>query len=114
MAKQQDTERSAESRAEPDGKAPSSQVISVRLPASLADDVSEMAAQRGLRSSDLVKVAVEEYIRQTGIAAIRANTTGNLKVGPEITSFNSENSNPVEYPADVEIAGPPDVVALGL
>lgn len=113
MAKQQTVQPTGD-RTDQDGKVSASQVISVRLPVALADEISELAARRGLRSSDLVKVAVEEYMRNSGVAAYRASADF-MRLAPQFGSTEaSENSNPVERPADIEADYPPDLVSLGL
>jgi hypothetical protein len=114
MAKQQEYDGEVESPNEESGGRPAAtQVISTRLPSALTAEIAVQAARRGVRSSDLVRLAVEAYMRHPGVAGVRANSGGNLRLDPDLDSYSTENDNPVVQPAEVT-CDPPGVVAIGL
>jgi Ribbon-helix-helix protein, copG family len=113
MAKRQGSETAtSEAPEETDGKSGSTHVISVRLPSMVAELVDHEAASRGIRPSDLVRLAVEEFVRKPGVAGITANGSGTLRVPADLSPFESENTNPVVQPSDVVLESP-EVVAIG-
>jgi hypothetical protein len=87
-----------------------SQVISARLPTPLADELLSEAARRGVRPSELVRIAVESFLiaRPAGVAGISGHAEGRLRL--DLPEIETRNLNPVvEIPTE-----PPEVVAIGL
>jgi hypothetical protein len=86
------------------------QVISTRLPSDLAEALLAEAERRQMRPSELVRHAIEAYMRpQSGVAGLTANSQGALRLPPEIDGNPTENANPV-----VEIPTEPLLIAIGL
>lgn len=87
-----------------------SQVISARLPTPLADELLSEAARRGVRPSELVRIAVESFLiaRPAGVAGISGHGEGRLRL--DLPEIETRNLNPVvEIPTE-----PPEVIAIGL
>jgi hypothetical protein len=89
------------------------QVISARLPTALAEELLSEAARRGVRPSELVRQAVEAFLRAApgGVADISVYSVGMLRVfqPPEGQQSRTEN-----YNLDFEVpAEPPQVIAVG-
>ncbi len=76
------------------------QVISARLPAVLAEELLDDASRRGIRPSELVRQAVEAYLRAGSprVAGISAQSTGTLRVVTPLGNYRTENANPVTLP----------------
>lgn len=83
------------------------QVISARLPTILAEHVLAEASDRGIRPSELVRQAVEAYIR-SGVcraASVSAQGTGNMSVSSPLESQPTRNPNlVVSTPHELELA----------
>lgn len=87
-----------------------SQVISARLPTQLAEQLLSEAARRGLRPSELVRIAVESFLiaRPVGVAGLSGHAEGKLRL--DLPELETTNLNPVvEIPTE-----PPGIVAVGL
>ena len=71
------------------------QVISARLPGLLAEHVLSEASQRGIRPSELVRQALEAYMRSGSgtIASVSVQTTGSLSVSGKIKAQPTQNPN---------------------
>lgn len=107
MAKQHEVETRHNSQPEDaDSRASASQVFSVRLPSAIAELVIDEAGQRGVRPSDLLRLAVEQFTRQPGAAGIRANGSGSLRVPAGLDAFGTQNANPVVQPSNVVFDAP--------
>jgi hypothetical protein len=108
MAKQQ-----AKSSEQHDGDGrPATQVLSTRVSVAIAEEVAARASALGVRPADFVRQAVEAYMRNPGVAGLRANGEGNLKLASDDEGYATQNANPVTGPAEIT-TDPPDVVALG-
>ncbi len=65
-----------------ESKPSGSQVVSARLASALAEDLLAEAARRGVRPSELVREAVEKWLRArpAGVADIRAYAGQNMRI----------------------------------
>lgn len=72
-----------------------SQVISARLPADLAEQVLTEAARREVRPSEVVREAIELWLRATpgGVAEISAYAGQNMRVITPAVQRSTENFN---------------------
>ena len=83
------------------------QVISARLPTVLAERLLSEASSRGIRPSELVRQAVEEFIRSGGcrLASVSAQGTGNMSVASQLEAHPTRNPNlVVSTPHELELA----------
>lgn len=71
------------------------QVISARLPSALAEDLLAEAARRGVRPSELVREAVEKWLRASpaGVVDIRAYAGQNMRIITSSPESRTENFN---------------------
>jgi hypothetical protein len=78
------------------------QVVSARLPTALAEELLDQASQRGIRPSELVRQAVESYLRGGWgrVAGISAQSTGSLRVVTWLSDYRTENPNLVVTPTE--------------
>lgn len=113
MTKQQAAAHDSGQPEDADSRGSGSQVFSVRLPSAVAELVVDEAGQRGVRPSDVVRQAVEHFTRQPGLAGIRANGSGTLRVPGGLDAFDTRNANPVVQPSDV-VFDAQEGVTLGL
>ncbi len=76
------------------------QVISARLPTVLAEGLLAEANRRGIRPSELVRQAVEAYMRRgtCRVASVSAQTTGLLSVSTPLQARPTANPNLVVTP----------------
>jgi hypothetical protein len=84
------------------------QVISARLPTILAEELLDEASRRGVRPSEVVRQAVEAYLRSGSarVAGISARSTGTLRVTTPLSDYRTENPNLVVLPTEhLEAAG---------
>jgi len=72
-----------------------SQVISARLPTALAEQVLAEAGRRGVKPSEVVREAIEIWLRATpgGVAEISAYAGQNMRVITPSTQRRTENFN---------------------
>jgi len=87
------------------------QAVSARLPAVLMEQLSEEAAKRGIKPSELVRQAVEALLRGTPEknADLNASVGNQMTVVAPLNQYKTENPNlVVEVPIE-----PSHVVALG-
>jgi hypothetical protein len=99
------SEDEGEWEAEPElieSKPSGTQVISARLPTVLAEELLDDASRRGVRPSELVRQAVEAYLRgrSPGAVGISAQSTGMLRVITPLGDYRTENSNLVVLPTE--------------
>lgn len=83
------------------------QVISARLPTILAEQLLSEASNRGIRPSELVRQAVEAYVRSGAcrVASVSAQGTGNMSVASPLEAHPTRNPNLVVAPYELETAG---------
>ncbi len=83
------------------------QVISARLPTILAERLLSEASSRGIRPSEVVRQAVEAYIRSGACraASVSAQGTGNMSVASPLASQPTRNPNLVVSPPELEKVG---------
>jgi len=94
-----------------DARTPAMQAVSARLPAVLMEQLSEEAAKRGIKPSELVRQAVEALLRGTPEknADLNASVGNQMTVVAPLNQYKTENPNlVVEVPIE-----PSHVVALG-
>jgi Arc/MetJ-type ribon-helix-helix transcriptional regulator len=86
-----------------------SQVISARLPTALAEQVLALATQRGVKPSEVVREAIELWLRGTtgGVVEISAYAGQNMRVMTPSTQRRTENFNLV-----VEVETDPDRIEV--
>jgi len=86
-----------------------SQVISARLPTSLAEQVLAEAAHRGAKPSEVVREAIEMWLRAVpgGVAEISAYAGQNMRVISPAVERRTENFNLV-----VEAEANPDRIEV--
>src|SRR6266851_8293185 len=77
-------------------------VISARLPTVLAEELLSEASRRGVRPSEVVRQAVEAYLRagSAKVAGISARSTGMLRVVTPLSDYRTENPNLVVPPTE--------------
>jgi hypothetical protein len=83
------------------------QVISARLPTVLAEHLLAEASNRGIRPSELVRQAVEAYMRSGlgRVASVSAQGTGNMSVASPLEAQPTMNPNlVVSTPHELELA----------
>jgi hypothetical protein len=86
-----------------------SQVLSARLPTILAEELLAEAARRGVRPSELIRDAIELWLRAVpgGVADISAFAGQNMRVITPSVQRRTENFNLV-----VEVEADPDRVEV--
>ena len=86
-----------------------SQVISARLPTALAEKVLTEAARRGAKPSEVVREAIESWLRSTpgGVAEISAYAGQNMRIITPYVQGRTENFNLV-----VEAEANPDRIEV--
>src|SRR5215472_13328625 len=69
------------------------QVVSARLPTILAEELLDEAGRRGIRPSELVRQAVDAFLRAGSgrVAGISARGTGMLRVVTPLSDLQTEN-----------------------
>ncbi|WP_216894523.1 CopG family transcriptional regulator [Nocardia alni] len=93
------------------------QVVSARLPAQLAEELLTEAERRGIKPSELIRDALQQYLHPRfnviagGTAFINVSTSPLLTVRTRVDQYLAENSNPVVQQAEALV--PPLVAALG-
>ncbi len=98
LAHSEDAGEWEEERVEIQARPSGTQVISTRLPSHLAERLLAEAARRGVKPSELVRVALERVLNQEHVVpVITANggTTGGppLRILSPISHYTMENSN---------------------
>lgn len=84
------------------------QVISARLPTALAEELLAEAARRGVRPSELVRSAVEAWLRVTpGVIDVSAYAGQNMRVTSPVRQDRTENFNLM-----VQVEADPDRVEV--
>ena len=85
------------------------QVISARLPSALAEELLAAAQQRRVRPSELVREAVEKWLRTrpAGVFDIQASAGQNMRVVTPAAKSGTENFNLV-----VQVEANPDRVEV--
>ena len=85
------------------------QVISARLPSALAEELLAEAQRRGSRPSEVVRAAVEMWLRarSSGVVDIRAYAGQNMTIVTPTAASKTENFNLV-----VQVEASPDRVEV--
>jgi metal-responsive CopG/Arc/MetJ family transcriptional regulator len=94
-----------------DARTSAMQAVSARLPAVLVEQLTEEAAKRGIRPSELIRQAVETLLRggPEKSAELSGSTGNQMTIMTPLTQYQTENANlVVEVPTE-----PSHVVALG-
>lgn len=94
-----------------DVRASAMQAVSARLPAALVERLTEEAARRGIKLSELIRQAVEALLRggSEKSADLNASVGNQMTIMTPLSQYQTENSNlVVEVPTE-----PSHVVALG-
>ena len=95
------------------GRPSAMQAVSVRLPVSLVKDLNDEANKRGIRPSELLRIAIEALLypppKSDAGADLNASVGYQMTVVAPLARYYTENSNlVVEVPTE-----PSQVVALG-
>ena len=110
LAHSEDEDEWEEKPEQIESKPSGTQVISARLPSALAEELLAEATSRGVRPSELVRQAVEVFMRKpAGIVDLNAYVGYRMKVQTFIAQYTTENRNlVVDVPTE-----PAHLVALG-
>jgi predicted transcriptional regulator len=81
-----------------------SHVVSVRLPAPLAERLLAEASARKMRPSEVVRQAVEAFLAGQGsVLALSATCSERMRVAPLAGQYETVNANMVTGPVLIEV-----------